>query len=306
MTVRLNQSLLGLLTDLADYRMLSLSQIAHLHFSGKRAARRRMQQLEKGGLVRLLLGKSSPRGGRPENIYGISKEGLKELQGKAVLPDSLIHEQVGGENLQRQAGHQLMLNWCRLHLVHLCETFPRVKCDLLAGNSPMALDDDGGLPIASDRVSIDEDGSLVRFAPDAAFVLTDTERAKSVLFFLEVDMGTEPKANEAAAGDIQEKILRYQQYFRTKGYKRYERTWDASLNGFRLLFVAHSPSRANSLCLVARAMRPSDFVWITSSDRVFTEGISGAIWAQGGLTDQASESILDRLSRPAPLPELRE
>ena len=54
MSIRITQDLLSLLTDLADYRMLSLSQIAHLRFSGKRAARRRMQQLVGEKLVELL------------------------------------------------------------------------------------------------------------------------------------------------------------------------------------------------------------------------------------------------------------
>jgi hypothetical protein len=54
LATRNTQNLTNLLTDLADYRMLSLSQIAHLRFSGKRAARRRMQQLVGEKLVELL------------------------------------------------------------------------------------------------------------------------------------------------------------------------------------------------------------------------------------------------------------
>ena len=307
MPTRISQGLLKLLTDLADYRMLSLSQVAFLHFRGKRAARRRTQQLEKDGLVDLLLGRSTPRGGRPENVYGISREGLKVLQTQKAFLDSLTFDQVGGERLSRQAGHQLLLNWCRLHLVHLAKTFPRVEYDFLACNSPLALDADLGLPIVSDRVAMSEDDSPVRFTPDAAYMLTDTQQPKSVLFFLEVDMGTEPVASKGAGNrGIQEKILRYQQYFRSKTYKRYEKIWGPSLNGFRLLFMTNSPSRLNSLCSVVRASRPSDFVWVASDDRMFAQGISGDIWVRGGLPDQAPESILDGLSRPAPLPELSE
>lgn len=36
---RVTQATLNLLRDLADYRMLSLLQVAHLHFGGKRAVR---------------------------------------------------------------------------------------------------------------------------------------------------------------------------------------------------------------------------------------------------------------------------
>jgi hypothetical protein len=56
MTLRITQNLLDLLADLADYRMLSMSQVAYLHFQGKRQARRRMQQLLEEGLVDMLPG----------------------------------------------------------------------------------------------------------------------------------------------------------------------------------------------------------------------------------------------------------
>ena len=109
MATRFTQSLSDLMTDLADYRMLSLSQFAHLHFGGKRAARRRMQQLLDEGLVELLAGAPAQRGGRPENVYGLAKAGLQLLKSDKALDERLTLEQVGGGNLGHQAAHQLLL-----------------------------------------------------------------------------------------------------------------------------------------------------------------------------------------------------
>ena len=304
MATRFTQSLSDLLTDLADYRMLSLSQFAHLHFGGKRAARRRMQQLLDGGLVELLAGAPAQRGGRPENVYGLSKAGLQLLKSEKALDQRFTFEQVGGENLTHQAAHQLLLGWCRLHLVHLCRTCPRLEFRLLTCNSPLALNPETGVPIVRTQVGLGND-TEVHITPDAAFILTDCEQPKSLLFFLEVDMGTEPLASEDG-GDIREKINRYKHCFRATAYKRYETIWAVPLKGFRLLFLTDSASRLGPLCSTVRGVSPSGFVWATSADRMFAEGISGAIWVPGGHTDQVPESILGGLVQSAPLPGLSE
>ena len=304
MATRITQGLSDLMMDLADYRMLSLSQIAYLHFGGKRAARRRMQQLLDEGLVELLVGAPAQRGGRPENVYGLSKAGLQLLKSDKALDECLTLEQVGGGNLGHQATHQLLLGWCRIHLVHLCRTCPRLEFRLLTCNSPLALNPETGVPIVRTQVPLGND-TLAHITPDAAFILTDREQPQSLLFFLEVDMGTEPLSSEDG-GDIREKINRYKHCFRATEYKRYEKIWDVPLNGFRLLFLADSASRLGPLCSTIRGMIPSGFVWATSADRMYAEGISGAIWVPGGHTDQAPESILGELVQPAPLPGLSE
>jgi len=304
MSTRITQDTLNLLRDLADYRMLSLSQLAHLRSKGKHVTRKRMKQLVEEGLVELLPGVLTQRGGRPENVFGLSKTGIQLLRSEKALDQTLAFEQVGGVNLVHQAAHQLLLGWWRIHLVHLCQTDSRLESRLLTCNSPLALSPKTGVPIVCTQVPF-EDNATVHVTPDAAFIITDCEHAKSLLFFLEVDMGTEPLSSEDG-GDIREKVNRYKRCFRTTAYKRYETIWGAPLTGFRLLFLADSVSRFVPLCSTIRAMSPSGFVWITSADRMFAEGVSGKIWVAGGATDQSAQSILDRLARPAPLSELHE
>jgi len=186
MATRVTGVLLSLLTDIADYRIILLSQIGYLHFSGKRSARRRMQQF-----VVVLPGPTARGGGRPEKVYGVSRTGLDLINSERPNSPQLGFDQVCGEKLGHQTGHQLLLNWCRVHLIHLTRQLPRVEHRLLSSNSALALDEESGLCIVSDNVSGPEDDSPVRFTPDAAFILTDTQQPKSVLFFLQVDMGTQ-------------------------------------------------------------------------------------------------------------------
>ena len=302
MTTRNTQNLTNLLTDVADYRMLSLSQIAHLHFSGKRAARRRMQQLVRERLVELLPGPPAQGGGRPENVYGLSKGGLQFLKAQSVLEDGLAFEQVGGGNLSHQTAHQFLLSWFRVHLLHVCRTVPRLACRHFPFNSPFILDPETLAPLVRDEVALGDDTAPVRFIPDGAFILTDVTRRKSVLFFLEVDRGTEPLSSDDG-GDIRDKVSRYKQYFRCQGYKRYETHGGAPLNGFRLLFLTDSDPNHRRLCNALRTMGAPGFVWAASADSMFIEGVSGYIWIPGGDTNSPAGSILGSLAQRAPLPE---
>jgi hypothetical protein len=69
----------------------------------------------------------------------------------------------------------------------------------------------------------------VRFTPDAVFAITNAVDSKTLLFFLEVDCGTETLSSpQRDMKDIRQKILNYQWYFQSFKYKRYERIFDPS------------------------------------------------------------------------------
>jgi hypothetical protein len=143
----------------------------------------------------------------------------------------------------------------------------------------------------------------LRIEPDAAFSICDTTQDKTVLFFLEVDRGTEITASpKRTSGDIRQKILRYGTCFDTCAYKKYEELWHCQLNGFRLLFVTADTARLINLCLLVQAMPPSEYIWLTAADRMFADGISAEIWARGGRLDAPLQSILGRFRCRAPLP----
>ena len=145
---------------------------------------------------------------------------------------------------------------------------------------------------------------FVEFEPDGVFSITDTQASKSVLFFLEVDMGTEPLvSHRGPSKGVRQKIAAYQAYFRGHCYKRYDHLWEACFRGFRLLFLANTGSRTMSLRKLAAETPPSDFIWLTDRQSMLSHGVWAPIWLKGGQRDASCRSILgSRSPSPSPRP----
>jgi hypothetical protein len=138
-----------------------------------------------------------------------------------------------------------------------------------------------------------DQGEPIDFTPDKVFSIKSKETRKALLFFLEVDMGTEPITTlDRNPKDLRQKILNYQTLFRTGQYKRYERVFDAKFIGFRSLFLANSNSRSAALCRLVEEMPPSDFIWLTDQEQMFSKGLSAEIWFRGGRRDNPPQSIV--------------
>ena len=309
MSRRIDKREMELLRSLADFRMLTFTQLNVLSAKSPRTIRRWMKQLVNDGLAEALPVSISQGRGRPEGVFGVGDEGLALLRSEGTLHKAAEFDQVGGQALIHQVGHQILMNWCRIHLIHLTRSSPRLVCSFLSSNSPFNLDRDLTGPVVRDFAPAPDGADLEEksgFVPDGVFILTDSDKAKSLLFFLEVDMDSEPlDSSEPGRAHILKKIETYQSYFESERYKRYEDTWHVKLNGFRLLFVTPSPRRMTSLCRMVRSTPPSDFIWATCQDSILAEGISGNIWARGGKHDNDPQSILGGLARKAPIPELQ-
>jgi len=131
------------------------------------------------------------------------------------------------------------------------------------------------------------------FAPDGILSITHQDKGKTLLFFLEVDMGTESVASIGRSPrDLRQKVLNYQQCYRENRYKPYEKIWDSTLEGFRLLFLTTTEARLASICSLIQSMPPADFIWVTTMGRMFSHGLSGRIWVRGGRRNAPEESIL--------------
>ena len=162
------------------------------------------------------------------------------------------------------------------------------------------------MPLLEIRIpaeELDGEGEAVWFKPDGVFRIADSEQKKSVLFFLEVDMGTEAVVGEeGSVKDIRQKIINYQRYIQSGRYKVFESLWKCPFNGFRLLFLAHSLERMAALCRLVEQMPPSDFIWVTAQERMFSQGLADTIWARGGKMAKSAESILNwSMARPSPV-----
>ncbi len=139
--------------------------------------------------------------------------------------------------------------------------------------------------------------------PDAVATITDVERGKTVLFFIEIDMGTEPLDTIGKSrATIGQKIQKYQRYFRTERYRDYESICGHTLRGFRVLFVTHTIARLNSLCEFLSGHAPREFIWLTAEEQLMETGVWSHIWARGGHQDQPRESILGSRACGGPSP----
>jgi len=300
----LNNNDHALLASLAEYRVLTASQLAALLDRSAPGLRRRLQALEGERLSRTGTRGFGHGRGRPENLISLADTGVNLLRREALLPAEVKPEQVTADGIA-STGHQLLTNWFRVHLAQMERTIPRLTVRFLSPTSPFLPESPDGSPAVSDRVVVDGTRPQpIRFTPDGVFSIADGESGKTLLFFLEVDMGTETLASPARhPRDVRQKIVNYTAYFRSGGYKRYEKLWECELNGFRLLFLTASAGRLAGLCRLVQEMSPSDFVWLADEQRMFEHGVSGEIWARGGRDQAGLQSILGReMARPAPLP----
>lgn len=303
----INQQSKRVLRDLADYRILSTSQIAHLYGRGRRSARGTIDSLCKRGYAEPLPGFSGESGGRPENVFGLSKTGHRLLIDEGVMPENVPYEAASGHAIMKEMHHQMLLNSTRIHLEFACRQLTHLEYRFLAANSPFTWNADDGTSIVREEVVLPENGRSKGLLPDAAFLLKHRRSSEGVLFFLEVDMGTEPfTRSDNGQSNIQDKVARYKAYFWSGEYRiKYEARWRVPLRGFRTLFLAADQGRARQLAHHLATLRPSGFCWVTDKDQMEARGISGKIWLTGDNSEQ-TESMFDHYAADLPLPALRD
>jgi hypothetical protein len=308
MSIAITKDDVVILRTLADYRLVTVTQLALLTDRNENGLRRRLRKLRGSSLIDLLPATISPGLGRPSDVFSVSSKGLSLLQKEGELPSTVTFPQVDGKPLASQVAHQIHLNWCRAHLEYVARQMPDLSLKCVAMNSPFAADLSGTLiPVpGSEGVTISEKAENGFILPDAAFEISSSTKNKALLFFLEVDMSSEPiAAARQKRSSIGKKAVAYLAYFRNRGYKNYEAIFETPFNGFRVLFVTLNQSRMAALCRAFSSVQP-DFIWVTTATRMFEEGISGRIWARGGNLKIASQSILGSLGQKLAIPKLGE
>jgi DNA-binding MarR family transcriptional regulator len=303
MVFRLRLTDCGILRYIADYRILTVSQLAAVLRKNKQAVTRRLTDLEKQGLIQTAKRQSGRTRGRPEKIVGLSEYGLDILKKKNLIGKDIEYDIAGPVSI-RQFNHQLLLNWFRIHLNEYDRIEPRPALQFLSFNSPFVPRGEDGRVIISDCSPVGQRTvRQVRFTPDAVFAFTNAAGDKSILLFVEIDCGTETLASpQRDMSDIRQKILNYQWYFDSQRYKRYEYIFQTqSLRGFRLLFLTATAERLAALCRLTEQMQPSDFIWLSERNRMFAEGAFWNIWAVGGNLHAPQQSIMGSLVCRLPL-----
>ncbi|MFC1587500.1 replication-relaxation family protein [Planctomycetota bacterium] len=113
--------------------------------------------------------------------------------------------------------------------------------------------------------------------PDA--VCTISDGIKEVLFFLELDRGTEILKSTNGHPDFLKKIKAYLGLFDSKEYKNISECPGNDHNGFRVLVTAPDDARLNNLFNLSRD-DPEDthFFWFTCMENIRPDAILGNIW----------------------------
>ena len=294
MSDSLNPADLKIVSTLAEYRLLTTGQLTTLVGLTDRTARRQLQGLAGHGFIQTSPNDTGPTRGRPENLLSLTNIAVEALRADRVLGEKVAREHVTG-GVIRDVAHQLLLNSFRIQLHQLQGAHPEFSVQFLSSNSPFAMREGGGQPLVHDRAGTEG----TEFVPDGVFSITHRSLQRTLLFLLEVDMGTETIGSPTADGVIRRKIITYQSYFQAGEYRRYEQIFGAELKGFRLLFLTHTSRRLQTLCRFVAAMPPSDFIWLTDQGQMSSDGVAAAIWARGGQINAMRRSILGS-QMPAP------
>ena len=304
MAFRLRESDCKTLECLAEYRILTVPQIATISQKDKQVIRRRFCDLEKEGFIEVIKREFGRARGRPENLLGLTEQGADILREKNLIGRDIPYEGIGPVST-RLIDHQLLMNWFRIHLNQVERVLPKLNFRFLAYNSPFVPREPDGRIITTDYSPIGRRTvHQVRFTPDAVIGSTYAVTQRSVLYFLEADCGTETLSSpQRDMSDIRQKILNYQWYFQSLKYKRYEDIFDIPyLQGFHLLFLTRTTGRLAALCKLIQEMQPSNFIWATELERIFSDGLSWKIWARGGNLQVMQRSMVGSLCCRAPIP----
>lgn len=293
MSFQLNKNDMNLLFAMAQNEIMTLSQIAAIQRKSKQVARRRMRDMESAGLIL-----SNTRGlgkcrGRPEKEFSLTNTGRELLRSRLPVLKNMPNETLIPKNLHCP-DHQLLINWFRIHMMHIEHVVPQLSVQCLSDLTSDVVGKNGVHFIVSQPTTEkDPLNDIKGFKPDDVFSITHQEKQKTLLFFLEVDMGTESAASfERVQRDIRQKIINYQQYFQNSEHKLYEKLLDCHLKGFRVLFLTNTRARLASLCKLVQRMPPSDFIWLSTAEQMLSIGLSAKIWFRGGRIEEPKESII--------------
>ena len=172
MSFRLKENDCKILESIAEYRILTVTQIAAILHKSRQVVRRRLNDLEKAGLIEVT-GREFGRG-RPENSLGLTERGVDVLKDNGLLNQDVPYEKVCADCLFC-ADHQLLLNWFRIHLNHVEKVVPRISVKLFAHNSPfLPKGQSGRILIADYSPVLGASIRGIKFTPDAVFGISDS------------------------------------------------------------------------------------------------------------------------------------
>lgn len=239
-----------LLQALCQHRCLTTTQCIEIGLGNSQMVRRYLRQLESDRLINVSPWQLGADIGRPENMAVPTQTALDATG-------------IGSSPIKKRAlAHEYNLNWCRIR-------FSRLDSETV------------GLQF-SERADLSFALPGKKVIPDMTFTLTSQTLRKRLLFFVEMDMGTESLASpKKKSGDLREKLESYRQLRLSDAYQS---IWEGTpaTRGFRVLLVLASKPRFLQALRLCQQMRPCPFVWCAGFETLNSQGAGSRIWHRGG------------------------
>ena len=262
--------------DVYKFRYLATYQVENLHFPSKQTANRRLRVLIEDGYIK---GYNAPW--IADRIFHLTPKGAEMVASALGIPT----EQLPFRRISDAAKdyyflrHFLQLNDFRIALQFAQKRQASIS---LLGFIPEYFGDNSskggvGKYIKDVVCDIKNPKVEIQFTPDAVFALEKS--GTPVLFFLEIDRGTEVVGNPEKG--VLKAINFYYNYFISKKYNRYAKDFKCGqFNGFRVLFVTTTETRLGNMRAAVKQANHKEtrFVWLTTADKIKPQTLFSEIW----------------------------
>jgi hypothetical protein len=239
-----------LLGILVEYRFLTVEILSRLLDKGLRSVQKQIRTMVKRGLIITTPRMKTSGKGRPELILCLSPIGQRVILNQRENKREFARDYF---QLKGNVEHQLLINNFRTILSRYANDDTDLSMKYLSSNLYQP-----SLNNFSIKEKFIVGSTPFEFIPDGVLTLHSQKEGKTLLFFLEADMGTEGiRGTGTSRNTIEQKIMNYQLLFALNKYERYESVFGVNLTGFRVLIVVNSEERKE---LISRFLKITENV----------------------------------------------
>ena len=163
-----------LLSSIAEYKFLTVKQLAAITQRSMQVIRRRIRTLRDERLISLKERDFGGRSGRLEYISFLTEKGLKLIREKEILS---AHAKYITDKTAKSIfiDHDLLVNWFFIHLIQIGRENPSLSTKHLTISSHRLKSGSLEKPLLMERISNGQSAENYKMIPDGVFIITDKE-----------------------------------------------------------------------------------------------------------------------------------